>query len=92
MQIHDGSVIEYDIFVGLNATFTKDRYPRSKLYTERFTSTTLRKGASISANATSLPGIVFGRNALVGAGAVVTKNVSDNAVVACNQAKIVRYI
>lgn len=92
VQIHDGSVIEDDVFVGPNATFTNDRYPRSKIYQKRFTCVTLRKGASIGANATILPGIVVGRNAMVGAGAVVTKDVPDNAVVAGNPAHIVRYI
>lgn len=66
--------------------------PRSKEYAERFSGITLKKGASIGANATILPGITVGEKAMVGAGAVVTKDVPDYAVVVGNPAKIIRYI
>lgn len=88
----DGTRIEDDVFLGPNATFTNDPLPRSKVYPETFTGITIMTGASIGANATLLPGITVGRYAMVGAGAVVTKNVPDRAVVIGNPAKIIRYV
>lgn len=88
----DGTRIEDDVFLGPNATFTNDPMPRSKVYPEAFTGITIMKGASIGANATLLPGITVGCYAMVGAGAVVTKNVPDRAVVIGNPAKIIRYV
>lgn len=90
--IWDGIRIEDDVFVGPNATFTNDVMPRSKHYPEKFLNITVMHGASIGANATILPGITIGRNAMVGAGAVVTKDVTDNAVVVGNPAKVIRYL
>ncbi len=91
VQIWDGIVIEHDVFIGPNATFTNDLFPRSKQYLERFEKTILREGASIGANATILPGIEIGRNAMIGAGAVVTKSVPANAIVIGNPARISGY-
>ncbi|UUA71421.1 acyltransferase [Cellvibrio sp. QJXJ] len=90
--IWDGSRIEDDVFIGPNATFTNDAMPRSKVYPDTFKGITVKKGASIGANATILPGIVIGEYAMIGAGAVVTKNVPDRAVVVGNPAKIIRYV
>lgn len=92
VQIWDGSVIGDDVFIGPNATFSNDLYPRSKKYPKRFNSVTIQNGASIGANATLLPGITIGERAMVGAGAVVTKDVPARAVVVGNPAKIVRYL
>jgi acetyltransferase-like isoleucine patch superfamily enzyme len=91
VQIWDGLIIEDDVFIGPNATFTNDRFPRSKMYPETFSSTTIRRGASIGANATILPGISIESNAMVGAGAVVTRTVPPNAIVVGNPAKIIGY-
>ena len=88
----DGMRVEDDVFIGPNANFTNDVMPRSKIYPDVFSGITLKKGASIGANATILPGITIGCNAMVGAGAVVTKDVPDYAVVAGNPATIKRYI
>ncbi len=88
----DGTRIEDSVFIGPNATFTNDPMPRSKVYPEKFHGIIVRSGASIGANATLLPGIEIGHNSMVGAGAVVTKNVPDYAVVVGNPAKIVRYL
>lgn len=90
--IWDGSRIEDDVFIGPNATFTNDVMPRSKQYPDVFKGITVQKGASIGANATILPGINIGQYAMVGAGAVVTKDVPARAVVVGNPAKIIRYI
>lgn len=90
--IWDGSRIEDDVFIGPNATFTNDIMPRSKVYPDTFKGITVKKGASIGANATILPGIEIGEYAMIGAGAVVTKDVPDRAVVVGNPAKIIRYI
>ncbi len=92
VQLWDGVTLEDGVFVGPNATFTNDKFPRSKVYPERFSRTVVRKGASIGANATILPGIEIGENAMVGAGAVVTQSVPANTVVVGNPARIVRYV
>jgi len=86
----DGTRIEDDVFIGPNATFTNDPFPRSKVYPEAFTGITVRRGASIGANATLLPGVTIGEYAMVGAGAVVTRDVEPYSVVVGNPAKIVR--
>lgn len=92
VQIWDGVHLEDDVFIGPNATFTNDPFPRSKIYPQSFSKTIVKKGASIGANATILPGLTIGENAMVGAGSVVTKDVPANAVVFGNPAKVVRKI
>jgi len=92
VQLWDGIRIEDNVFIGPNATFTNDKFPRSKKYPNKFLNTIVKKGASIGANATILPGITVGQNAMVGAGAVVTKDVPQNAIVVGNPAKIVGYV
>jgi acetyltransferase-like isoleucine patch superfamily enzyme/dTDP-4-dehydrorhamnose 3,5-epimerase-like enzyme len=92
VQLWDGIRIEDEVFIGPNATFTNDPFPRSKRYPETFLQTTVKKGASIGANATILPGLTIGKNALIGAGAVVTRDVPPNAIVAGNPARINGYV
>ncbi len=92
VYLWDGIVIEDDVFVGPNATFTNDRFPRSKQYLETYPKTIVRSGASIGANATILPGLTIGRGAMVGAGAVVTRNVPPYAIVVGNPAYIKGYV
>ncbi len=92
VQIWDGVRIEDDVFIGPNATFTNDLFPRNKQYPEEFVQTVIQKGASIGANATILGGTTIGKNAMVGAGAVVTKNVPPNAIVVGNPARITSYV
>lgn len=92
VQLWDGVRLEDDVFVGPNATFTNDIFPRSRKQPESFAKTLVRSGASIGANATILPGITIGVRAMVAAGAVVTRSVPPNAVVAGNPAKIIGYV
>lgn len=91
VQIWDGLTIENDVFVGPNVTFTNDPFPRSKKYHRTPTKTLLQKGSSIGANATILPGIVIGQDAMIAAGSVVTKSVPEFAIVAGNPARIIGY-
>lgn len=92
VQLWDGLRIEDDVFIGPNATFTNDRFPRSKHHPAMFETTTLCAGASIGANATILPGLTIGPRAMVGAGAVVTRSVPPYAIVLGNPARIVGYV
>lgn len=92
VQVWDGVTIESDVFVGPNVTFSNDPFPRSKQHPQEFTPTLIRKGASIGANATILPGVVIGTNAMVGAGAVVTRDIPPNAIVVGNPARIKGYV
>jgi UDP-2-acetamido-3-amino-2,3-dideoxy-glucuronate N-acetyltransferase len=87
----DGLYIEDDVFIGPNATFTNDPMPRSKKYPNVYPKTILKSHCSIGANSTILPGLTIGRYAMVGAGAVVTRDVPDRAIVVGNPAKILRY-
>lgn len=92
VQLWDGLTVEDDVFIGPNVTFTNDRFPRSKVYPEQFAKTVVRKGASIGANATILPGMEVGRGAMIGAGSVVTRSVPPNAIAMGNPAQIVGYV
>jgi acetyltransferase-like isoleucine patch superfamily enzyme/dTDP-4-dehydrorhamnose 3,5-epimerase-like enzyme len=92
VQLWDGIYIDDNVFIGPNATFTNDKFPRSKKHLKEYPKTIIKKGASIGANSTILPGIVIGENAMVGAGAVVTKDVPANAIVVGNPARITDYV
>jgi UDP-2-acetamido-3-amino-2,3-dideoxy-glucuronate N-acetyltransferase len=91
VQVWNGVRLEDDVFVGPNATFTNDPFPRSRRWIEDFPETVVQAGASIGANATILPGLVIGTGAMVGAGAVVTRSVPPNAIVVGNPARIKGY-
>lgn len=91
VQLWDGITLEDDVFIGPNATFTNDPFPRSRQYPDSFPRTLVKRGASIGANATILPGLTIGINAMVGAGAVVTRDVPPNAIVVGNPARITGY-
>lgn len=88
--IPTGVTIENDVFVGPNVTFTNDMYPKVRSDWQLL-KTAIRQGAAIGANSVVLPGVTVGKNALVGAGSVVTKDVPENAIVAGNPAKILGY-
>jgi len=98
--ICEGVHIEDNVFVGHGVMFTNDLFPRAtnpdgSAQTEadwKLVETFVRKGASIGSNATILCGVTIGENSLVGAGAVVTKDVPANTVVAGSPAKIFKTI
>ena len=79
--IVEGITLEDDVFLGSGVNFTNDRYPKSKNPNWAPEKTLVKKGASIGANCTILPGITIGENAMVGAGSIVTKDVAPNATV-----------
>lgn len=78
VQLWDGIKVEDNVFIGPNVTFCNDKYPKSKNKNFKLEPVIVKKGAGIGANATILPGVVIGENALIGAGAVVTKDVPAN--------------
>lgn len=86
--IPSGVTVEDEVFIGPHACFTNDRIPKAVGDWEA-TPTLVKKGASIGANATVICGVTIGENALVGAGAVVTKDVPANAVIAGCPARII---
>ena len=98
--ICEGVHIEDNVFVGHNVTFINDLYPRAtnpdgSIQTEddwELVETFVKKGASIGSSATILAGVTIGENAIVGAGAVVTKDVPPNTVVAGVPAKVIKTI
>ena len=92
VQLWDGLRIGDDVFIGPNASFTNDRFPRSKQRPGKFLETVVEPSASIGAGAVVLPGVRIGSNAMVAAGAVVTRSVPPNAIVVGNPAKIVGYV
>ncbi len=92
VQVWDGVRLQDDVFVGPNVTFTNDPFPRSMKYPDAFTMTIVEKGASIGGGAVILPGRTVGSRAMVGAGAVVTRDVPPNAIVAGNPARIIGYV
>jgi UDP-2-acetamido-3-amino-2,3-dideoxy-glucuronate N-acetyltransferase len=90
VHLWDGVTLEDDVFVGPNATFTNDLRPRSRNAAAQLLHTLVKRGASIGANATILPNLIIGEGAMVGAGAVVTKDVPPRTLVVGNPARIVR--
>ncbi len=91
-QVWDGITLEDDVFIGPNVTFTNDLYPRSKRNQLPLLRTLIKKGASIGGNSTILAGNTIGRYAMVGAGAVVTKSISDFELWIGNPARHVGYV
>jgi len=93
--ICEGVHIEDNVFIGHNVTFINNLYPHAvtaegKMRTDgdwKVVPTLVKKGASIGSSATILAGITVGENAVIGAGAVVTRDVSPSSIVAGNPAK-----
>ena len=89
VYLWDGIRIEDDVFIGPNASFCNDLYPRSGVHDERrqLLKTVVKRGASIGSGAVILPGVTIGGNAIVGAGAVVVQDVPDGQTVVGNPAR-----
>jgi acetyltransferase-like isoleucine patch superfamily enzyme len=93
-------IIEDNVFIGHNVTFINDRYPRAttpdgQLQVDgewEIESTLVKRGASIGSGTTILSKVTIGENAIIGAGSVVTRDVPDNAIVAGNPARVLRFI
>jgi UDP-2-acetamido-3-amino-2,3-dideoxy-glucuronate N-acetyltransferase len=92
VQLWKGVELEDDVFIGPNATFTNDPFPRSRRWLATHSRTLVHVGASIGANATILPDVEIGRGAMVGAGAVVTHSVPPYAIAVGNPARIKGYV
>jgi UDP-2-acetamido-3-amino-2,3-dideoxy-glucuronate N-acetyltransferase len=92
VQVWDGLRIGNDVFVGPNATFTNDKFPRSKRHPGRFPETRIDDGASIGGGAVILPGITVGKGAMIGAGAVVTQSVPPYTIAVGCPARIIGYV
>ncbi|MBX7204278.1 MAG: N-acetyltransferase [Bacteroidia bacterium] len=90
VYLWDGIRIHNNVFIGPNATFTNDKFPRSKQYPSAFQPIIIEEGASIGANATILGGITIGKHAMIGAGSVVTRNVPANELWVGNPARFVK--
>ncbi|GAX91982.1 acyltransferase [Effusibacillus lacus] len=92
VSIYNGVIIEDDVFLGPHMTFTNDLVPRAFNTNWKITPTRVKKGASIGANATIVCGVTIGEYAMVGAGAVVTKDVAPFALVVGNPAKQIGWV
>jgi acetyltransferase-like isoleucine patch superfamily enzyme len=92
VSVYYGVTLEDETFVGPNATFTNDLYPRSCAGNWEVVPTLVRRGASIAASATILCGLTLGEFCMVGAGAVVTEDVAPYTLVAGNPARPFGYV
>jgi acetyltransferase-like isoleucine patch superfamily enzyme len=96
----EGVAIEDNVFIGHGVMFINDLYPRATtsngtLQTEqdwKIEPTVVKSGASIGSGATILARVTIGENAIVGAGSVVTKDVSPNTIVVGNPARMIRVV
>jgi len=87
--IPEFAVLEDGCWIGPNVVLTNAKYPLSQGVKESLAGPVIRKGAKIGANATLLPGVEVGENAIVGAGAVVVHDVPAGAVVVGNPARVI---
>ena len=92
VSLWDGLTVEDDVFIGPGAAFTNDLHPRSKMYLDQPVPTLIRRGASIGANAAILAGVTVGMYAMVGAGAIVTRDVPAYGLVVGNPARFRSWI
>jgi UDP-2-acetamido-3-amino-2,3-dideoxy-glucuronate N-acetyltransferase len=88
VSIYGGVTLEDDVFVGPSCVFTNVLHPRAHVERKaEFAPTLVKQGASLGANATIVAGVTIGRFALIGAGAVITDDVPDHAIVVGNPAR-----
>lgn len=88
VSVYTGVICEDDVFLGPSAVFTNVVNPRSAIVRKNeYKPTLVQKGATIGANSTIVCGVIIGKYAFVGAGAVVTKNIPDYALVMGNPAR-----
>jgi len=93
VSIYTGVICEDDVFLGPSMVFTNITNPRSAIIRrDQYSTTLVKKGASIGANATIVCGNTIGEYALIGAGAVVTKNVPNFALLVGNPAKQIGWV
>jgi len=90
--IPEFTILEDEAWIGPCVVITNAKYPKSKNVKKELKGAHIKKHAIIGANSTLLPGIIIGEKSFVGAGAVVTKDVADNLVVAGNPATIINKI
>jgi len=90
--IPEYSVLKKEAWIGPNVVLTNAKYPRSPNIKDELLGPTIEENAKIGANSTLLPGVTIGKNSLVGAASLVTKNVPENIVVCGHPAKYVRKI
>lgn len=100
VSVYEGVTVEDGVFIGPHAVFTNDKIPRAinadgtlkSADDWTISKTTVKYGAAIGANATIVCGITIGKWAMIGSGAVVTKDVPDYALVVGNPARIIGYV
>ncbi|MFA5136562.1 MAG: DapH/DapD/GlmU-related protein [Patescibacteria group bacterium] len=89
VSVYEGVTLEDDVFCGPSCVFTNVKQPRSRFpVNKKYDKTLIKKGVTIGANVTIVCGVTIGRYAFIGAGAVVTKDVPDYALVYGNPAKV----
>ena len=95
VSVYEGVTLEDYVFCGPSMVFTNVKDPRSKypqVGSQYYINTLVKEGATLGANCTIVCGVTIGKYAFVGAGAVVTKDVPDYALVVCNPAKIIGWV
>ena len=90
VYLWDGLRISNNVFIGPNVTFINDKQPRSKQYPEKFLETVIEDGASIGAGSIIMGGIKIGKDAMIGAGSLVTKNIPPHTLWYGNPAKQIK--
>ena len=91
-SIHKNAKIGKNVFIGPGVVFTNDKFPRANNKNWKITKTIIEDGVSIGANSTIICGVKIEKNAMVGAGSVVTKNIKKNSLYYGNPAEFIKKI